>query len=65
MELHLWRLPCNLTRTDGSMDLAVKDKGTPHSVGGSSSPMKTDRFLERQVRWSGIPITLSILKNML
>ena len=38
-ELPLWKLSCNFTRTDGEMDLAMEDKGTPHLVIGSSSPM--------------------------
>ena len=38
VELPLSRLSCSLTRADGG--LAVEDKGTPHAVGGSSSPMR-------------------------
>ena len=33
--------PCNFTRTDSGLDLAMEDKGTPHVVGGSSNPMRT------------------------
>ena len=40
VELPLWRLSCNLTRTDGGLDLAMEDKGTPHMEGGSSSPLR-------------------------
>ena len=40
VELTLWRLSCNFTRTTGGLDLAKEDKGTPHVVGGSSSPMR-------------------------
>ena len=29
----------DITGTDGGMDLAMEDKGTPHAVGGSSGPM--------------------------
>ena len=36
----LLRLSCNLTRTDGWLDLAMEDKGTPHAVGSSSSPVR-------------------------
>ena len=36
----LWRLSCNFTRTTGGLDLAKEDKGTPHVVDGSSSPMR-------------------------
>ena len=32
MELPLRRLSYNFTRTDGGLDLAMKDKGTPHVV---------------------------------
>ena len=40
VELPLWRLSCNFTRTDGGLDLAPDDQGTPaHVVGGSSNPM--------------------------
>ena len=39
MELLLWRLSWNFKRTDGGLDLAMEDKGTPHAMGGSSSPM--------------------------
>ena len=31
-ELPLWRLSYNFTKTDGGLDLAVEDKGTPHGV---------------------------------
>ena len=40
LELPLWRLSCNFTRTDGGRDLAMEDKGTPCAVGVSSSPMR-------------------------
>ena len=40
MEFPLLRLSCNLTRADGWLDLAMEDKGTPHAVGGSSSPVR-------------------------
>ena len=33
-------LSCNFTRTDGEMDLAMEDKGTPHVVIGSCSPTR-------------------------
>ena len=33
-------LSCNFTRTDGGMNLALEDKGTPHVVTGSPSPMR-------------------------
>ena len=36
----LWRLSYNLTRTDSGLDLAVKDRGTPHVVDGSSSTLR-------------------------
>ena len=41
VELPLWRLSYNFSRTDGGLDLAIKDKGTPHAVVGSCSPMRT------------------------
>ena len=40
VELPLWRLFCSFTRTDSGLDLAKEDKGPPHVVGGSSSPVK-------------------------
>ena len=40
VELPLWRLSCNFTRTDGGRDLAMEDKGAPCEVGVSSSPMR-------------------------
>lgn len=40
VELPLWRLSCNFTRTDSGLNLAMEDKGTPNAVGGSSSPMR-------------------------
>ena len=40
VELPLWRLSCNFTRTEGGLDLAMKDKDTPHAVGVSSSPVR-------------------------
>ena len=40
VELLLWRLSWNLTRTDRGLDLVKEEKGTPHAVGGSSSPMR-------------------------
>jgi len=41
VELTLWRLSYNFSRTDGGLDLAIKDKGAPHAVVGSCSPMRT------------------------
>ena len=40
MELPLWRLSCNFTGSNGEMDLAMENKGTPHMEGDSSSPMR-------------------------
>ena len=40
VELCLWRLSCNLARTDCGLDLAMKDKHTPYAVAGSSSPLR-------------------------
>ena len=40
VELPLWRLSCNLTKTDGGLDLAMEHKGTPHAVGGPSNPAR-------------------------
>ena len=40
LELPLWRLSCSFTRTDSRLDLAMKDKGIPHAVGVSSSPVR-------------------------
>ena len=40
MESPLWRVPCNLTRTDGELDVALEEKGTPGVVGGSCSPIR-------------------------
>ena len=40
IELPLWRLSYNFTKTDGGLDLAMEDKGTPHVVIGSSSPRR-------------------------
>ena len=46
MELPLWRLSCNFTRTNDGLDLAMEDRGTPQLVGGSSSPMRA-----RTAKW--------------
>lgn len=38
VESPLWRVPCNLTRTDGELDAALEGEGTAGVVGGSLAP---------------------------
>lgn len=40
VELPLWKLSCNPTRTDDGLDLVMEDKGPQHAAGGSSSPRR-------------------------
>ena len=49
VELPLWRFSCNFTRTEGGLHLAMKDKGIPHAVGVSSSPVRPVLWHEFQV----------------
>ena len=57
LELPLWRFSFNFTRTEGGLDLAMKDKGIPHAVGVSSSPVRPALRHEFQV----IPATGLVL----
>lgn len=53
-ESPLWSLPCNLTRTDGGLDVALEDQGAPGVVCGPSSPIRKGQREARLVPGAGL-----------